>query len=271
MPTRLLSNLFTRTSGNAGSADIASSRIGSLPGSLPGEVHERLLTARYARWAQRYDRSLARYSAETLAVAIGLLEPLPRRILDLACGTGLLAQLLDVHLASREEVAAQATPADKADEQAIEVAIEMAVEMVGVDLSDAMLEQARARTLHRVRGRFLRGRADEIPLPSRSVPAIVLANAFHLIRDPFAALAECRRVLTPGGQLVIVDWCRDFVPMRALANLLNLTQRLERRVERLDRLSSRVQGAGFDVDAAFRFRVWPLWGMMAIRARLSGG
>lgn len=232
------------------------------------QTQERLLAAQYDRWAERYHRSLVRYSRETLAVAIDLLRPVPRRVLDLACGTGLFTAFLHHRLHAHRLHAGSPHPGV----ERVPV-VQGDVDVIGVDMSDAMLSVARSRELrhregHTVRARYLRGRADEIPLPSRSVQAVLIANAFHLVRDPQAALAECRRVLVPGGTLVMVDWCRDALSMRMLALLLAATQRLKRRIEGLDGLSVRVQHAGFRIDRAFRFRVAPAWGMMAVRATL---
>ncbi|MBL9118945.1 MAG: methyltransferase domain-containing protein [Phycisphaerae bacterium] len=226
-----------------------------------GSTQDRLLLDRYDRWADHYDVALGQYSKATLAMAVRLLEPLPRRILDVACGTGLLTESLAAAFRRRQN--------DPAGEPECRPG---SLEVIGIDVSESMLRKARERvrsyTSDRVRARFYRGRAEEIPLPDHSMQAIVIANAFHLIRDPEASLAECRRVLVPGGSLVVIDWCRDFLSMRALAWLLRATQRLQRRVETSARMLERIRQAGFTVQHGFRFRVRPAWGLMAFRALL---
>lgn len=52
------------------------------------------------------------------------------------------------------------------------------------------------------------GAAEEIPLPDRSVDAVLLAQAWHWV-DPGRALPEVARVLRPGGQLGLVWNVRD--------------------------------------------------------------
>jgi SAM-dependent methyltransferase len=54
----------------------------------------------------------------------------------------------------------------------------------------------------------LSGTADEIPLPDGSVDAVVCAQAFHWFATS-SALAEMRRVLTPGGMLGLIWNGRD--------------------------------------------------------------
>jgi ubiquinone/menaquinone biosynthesis C-methylase UbiE len=210
------------------------------------DVQDELLRARYRAWAPRYDRAFRRYSEVTLAKAIDLLgTPFPRRVLDLACGTGLLTESILRRAPS--------------------------VHVIGVDLSEDMLAHARARVAA-FKGsdvQLLVGRAERLPLAGGSVDAIVIANAFHLVHDPDAALHECRRALCPGGRLVIIDWCRDALPIRLLALALRIGQRLERRIEGLGALARRVTSAGFFVERGERFTAPPLWGLMAFVARRS--
>lgn len=53
-----------------------------------------------------------------------------------------------------------------------------------------------------------RGTAEAIPLPDRSVDAVVCAQAFHWFAND-AALTEIRRVLKPGGRLGLIWNVRD--------------------------------------------------------------
>jgi demethylmenaquinone methyltransferase/2-methoxy-6-polyprenyl-1,4-benzoquinol methylase len=73
--------------------------------------------------------------------------------------------------------------------------------LVGVDPSAGMMAQA---TLP-AGVRCLMGRAEAIPLPDASADFIVMGYALRHIADLTAAFAEFRRVLRPGGRLLVME------------------------------------------------------------------
>lgn len=222
----------------------------------------------YANYAPRYDRQFARYTAATLGRAIAAIDAPPRSLVDVACGTGVLAE----HVRKRWP----------------------ATSIIGVDLSREMLDQA-ARRMPPTGERTARGGRDEraayndgaavaattttaitdwrigpaekLPVDNAFADTLTCTNAFHLVQDPDAALAEFRRVLAPGGRLVLVDWSRDFISMRGLLATLTLVRRQKRRAWSLDELAGAVERAGFAVELRERFKVGPVWGLMTIRGR----
>jgi SAM-dependent methyltransferase len=69
--------------------------------------------------------------------------------------------------------------------------------------SRARAEPAMARL--RRPARLVAGHAERIPLPGRSVDAVVATFVLCSVQDPDASLAEVRRVLRPGGRFVFLE------------------------------------------------------------------
>lgn len=92
-----------------------------------------------------------------------------RKIADIACGTGILSDRIERELHPEA--------------------------IYGVDMSEGMLAQARARS---DRVQWLRGPAEQLPFDDGALDAVVTTSAFHFFDQP-AALREFHRVLAPGG------------------------------------------------------------------------
>jgi ubiquinone/menaquinone biosynthesis C-methylase UbiE len=159
------------------------------------------------RWCfARFYREFAwTYDAVAAIVSRGLWRrwtlaglPLARgRVLELGCGTG-NAQL---------ELAERGWPA------------------VGLDASPQMLAITRRRLARAgLRAPLLRAVAQAIPLPDASCDTVLSTFPTEYIFDP-RTLAEIRRVLAPGGRLLIVDAAR-FTGDGPYERLVDLAYRL---------------------------------------------
>ena len=96
-----------------------------------------------------------------------------RKVADIACGTGILAA----------RIASELRPD----------------EIYGVDMSDGMLAQARARSSE---VQWRKGPAEHLPFEDGTLDAVVTTSAFHFFDQP-AALREFNRVLSPGGLVAV--------------------------------------------------------------------
>ena len=80
------------------------------------------------------------------------------------------------------------------------------VTITAVELSPAMLAIARQRAADLGRDADLReGDAEHLPFDDASFDTVVCAFSLCTIPSPVAALGEMRRVLRPGGHLLLVD------------------------------------------------------------------
>jgi len=73
---------------------------------------------------------------------------------------------------------------------------------VGVDLTDEPYADDLPRDVDVI------APADNIPLPDAFADLLFTLSAFHQMGDPARLLAEFRRLLRPGGQLLIFDYNR---------------------------------------------------------------
>ena len=123
----------------------------------------------------------------------------------------------------------------------------------GIDLTilepdAAALELARRR---RPEARAVVGRAESLPFADASFDWVIIALSLCTIARPDLALAECRRVLAPGGRLRALEHVRSPVP--AIARAQSALTPAWRRIAggcHLDRDSEgEIARAGFEITA----------------------
>ena len=120
------------------------------------------------------DRAWRQAAARATSLAAGEVAA------DVACGTGALTR----------ELAALAPGAT----------------VVGLDFSLEMLRRAG-------HGRFAAGDAIQLPLADASVDGVTIAFGLRNLPEPGQGLLEFRRVLRPGGRLVVCEFSTPVVPV----------------------------------------------------------
>ncbi len=120
-------------------------------------------------------------------------------------------------------------------------------ETFGADLNAAMVEVAR-QNLARTGGtaHLLQANVEALPYRAESFDTVVNTMAFSGYPDAAAALAEIRRVLKPGGRLVLIDV--DYPANRNPAGTL-LASLWKATGDVIRPLEATLQDAGFDVTA----------------------
>src|SRR3989475_1611452 len=82
------------------------------------------------------------------------------------------------------------------------------------DINRAMLERGRDRLLDRGRTvPAVQCDAEELPFPSNYFDCVSVAFGLRNMTDQDAALAEMRRVLRPGGRLLVLEFSRIWRPL----------------------------------------------------------
>ncbi len=100
------------------------------------------------------------------------------RVLDIACGTGVVTRLAAGRVGARGSVA-------------------------GLDVSPAMLAVARAHTPPDVSIDWHQASAELMPLPDETFDVVLCQMGLQFVPDKAAALREMRRVLAAGGRVFV--------------------------------------------------------------------
>jgi demethylmenaquinone methyltransferase/2-methoxy-6-polyprenyl-1,4-benzoquinol methylase len=93
---------------------------------------------------------------------------------------------------------------------ALQLAERSRARVVGVDLTEQMLQQGQRRIAaagRRDRITLVAGRAERLPFPDASFDALTFTYLLRYVRDPQATLAELARVLKPGGVMASLEFC----------------------------------------------------------------
>lgn len=118
------------------------------------------------------------------------------RVLDVACGTGIIARVVTEQFANISSI-------------------------VGVDLNPGMLEVARENTpTTDMSIEWRQGDACNLPLPDHSFDVVLCQHGLQFIPNKVAALREMKRVLVPGGHLAFTVWGEPTPYQAALAESL---------------------------------------------------
>lgn len=173
--------------------------------------------------AERYDRSMGLLGGplpRTVALVAGSVRGLGR-VLEVASGTGLVSEGI----------------------------APVVGELLATDYADAMVQKTRDRVGHRSNVRCEVRDLYALGEPERSFDAVVAANVLHLLPDLAGGLSAMRRVLRPGGRLVVPTYCHaQNTRARLVSTALALVSFPGQRRFDLEGLCAVIEDAGFDVE-----------------------
>lgn len=145
-----------------------------------GKEQSQRILDQFTRQAKPFADAAAHSAEDTLRLLVETMEVNREDdALDVACGPGIVACAM----------------------------AEIARSVHGIDLTPAMIEQARKRQIEKglsnVAWRI--GDGAELPYPEDSFTLVATRYSFHHLIDPGAVLREMTRVCRPGGRVAVID------------------------------------------------------------------
>ena len=121
---------------------------------------------------------------------------------------------------------------------------------IGIDVSLARLRVARALCP------VVQGVGERLPFADGTFDLVYISHVLHHAADHHLVLAECIRVLRPGGRLFLIETVDDHPLMRLARNIRPEwdTDQVRSRF-RFAELAGDVRAAGFRIEAARQFNV----------------
>ncbi|OUJ00928.1 SAM-dependent methyltransferase [Acetobacter orientalis] len=141
--------------------------------------HDTRIVDQFTRWAKPFAELAIHAEAESMAQTLAACAVTrDMKVLDVACGPGIIACEL----------------------------ARVGAEVTGIDLTPAMIEQARLRAdRENVRVAYHIGNALHLPFQADSFDRVVTRYSFHHMQDPGKVLTEMVRVCRPGGRIIVID------------------------------------------------------------------
>lgn len=154
--------------------------------------HDALIRDQFSRQAELFAKSPELHADAQLQRLVDAARPKPGdEMLDLACGPGTVVAAFAPHVRRA----------------------------VGLDATEAMLDQARALAAERGLGNvdWRLGDVYSVPFADGVFDIVCCRFAFHHFEEPAKAFAEMVRVCAPGGRIVLCDGIASSDPAKAAA------------------------------------------------------
>ena len=194
----MFARLYSRRAAAATAAAFTTAAAAAFHGSGPASSEQGSLVANWADPAKARRLEKNYQNPEVVAQRSAMRELLQpqrgERVLDVGCGPGLMMQELSDEVGPTGQVA-------------------------GVDPAEIMIDLARARLANVVANPAAAlqiAGAEELPYADESFDAVVLSQVLLYVPDIPRALLEAKRVLRPGGRVLIcdTDWDSLIVELR---------------------------------------------------------
>ena len=195
----------------------------------------------YDGWAWLYDHTFGKLVERRQERAVQQLHTKPGdKVLEIGVGTGMLLR----HY-----------PRD--------------VTVVGIDLSNGMLQKAQRKIQDGDMSHchLVLGDAMHLPFVEGSFDHVMLAHVVSVVSDPQRLLTWARRMLKPGGRIVVLNHFRSHRPLMSwLERMANpVFIKLGWRSDLA--LDEAMQQTGLEVEYSFKLRSVDLWTIVVMRPK----
>lgn len=203
---------------------------------------EQLVSSLYDWCAPRYDKFFSGYAEHCWNELMAVLpETQGRWVLDAGCGTGLITERVADGVGNWGQV-------------------------VGVDLSEKMIEAARKRFIDRRNIVLQKGSVSQVQSRDRSFDLVVCCNVISHLSDLAPVLREWRRLLKQDGEVALLDWDQRSFKVR-LANRLVQLKIPSQHARSSDEVILALQNHGFVISQTKNVNISPFWPVWIIVAK----
>ncbi len=194
----------------------------------------------YNRTAQRYEDKWEKYLKHTHRALLEHIEVNNSdKILDVSCGTGLLAQQMLKQGYSFDEFCLN-------------------------DPSERMLAIARRRFSNHENIRFTNEKVQQLSHPVNYFDTIICLNSFHFYEEQQQVLNRFHAILKPGGKLYLLDWNREYF-FKIVNQVIKWANSTYINTRSLSDLQKMVHETGFELAASDSWN-WRYWKFLFVEA-----
>lgn len=201
---------------------------------------------RFGAWFQGsgiWTRYVVSEALEELRRLAGDSLPEAPLILDAGCGSGVAFLLIKEYLAPSRIIAIDIDPEFVAEAEVAATKVECPVEV-------------------------LRGDVSNTGLADCSVDVIVCHQTLHHVSEQEETLGEFRRLLKPGGLLLLAESCQSFTASFLVRTLFRHPESNQRSA---DEYLAMVQDAGFEIELRRCSAPDPWWARLSVGLRFRSG